>query len=414
MSSEARVIVSGMGSVCALGVGVPSLRRGLEATQSGVVTSSTGEWAVAPASDFEPGCWIAEAGEGLPIGGSRLQRLLQQGTRSSQLSVAAASEAWKGAGLRHVDPDSITLVVGGNNLSADLPETTRRRREQTGWVSARYPIQSLDSHQVGILAELFGIRGPGWTTGAASASGMAALFQGWQLVRSGVTPVCIVVGAATTPSQLELEGFATLGAMASLDAGENPRSVCRPFDLGHRGFVWGEGSACLVLEREDHATCRGVAPLGSIAGASLLMSPNSGPEPSLEAEKRAMNAALRAAGLTTDAVGYVNAHGTGTPEGDDVEAEAIGSVFGVGQPWVNATKALVGHTLSAAGVLEAVATLVQLNGRFLHGNPNLDASPNRRLNLVGPRSKALDCRHGLSNGFGFGGFNGSLVLERAD
>jgi len=414
MTGFSEVIVSGMGAVSALGVGSDALREGLEATRCGIVASPSGEWAMAPASGFDLGHWMTSGADGLPVDRTQLRRLLQQGTRSSHLSVASASEAWTGAGLQEVDPASIALVVGGNNLSPDLFETARRRREQTGWVSARYAIQSQDSHQVGILAELFGIRGPGWTAGAASASGMAALFQGWLLVRSRATPVCMVVGAATTPSRLEFEGFSTLGAMANLGTGVDPASLCRPFDAGHQGFVWGEGAACLVLEHADHASRRGVAPLGFVAGASLIMSPNNGPEPTLEGEIRAMSQALGAAGITAGQVGHINAHGTGTPEGDNVEAEAILSVFGDGCPPVNATKALVGHTLSAAGVLEAVATLLQLRGRFVHGNPNFGKDQSQPLNLVGPHSRALDSRLALSNGFGFGGFNGSIVLERAD
>ena len=407
------VAISGTGSVCALGVGTSALREGLEGTRSGIVASASGEWAMAPASGFEIDPWISSGTEGLPMDRTRLRRLLQQGTRSSHLGVAAAAEAWIGAGLRQVDPGTIALVVGGNNLSPDLSEAAWRRREQTGWVSARHVIQSQDSHQVGLLAELFGIRGPGWTTGAASASGMAALFQGWMMVRCGVAPVCLVVGAATTPSSLDLEGFMSLGAMATLGTGGDPAALCRPFDAGHRGFVWGEGSACVVLENADHAARRGVEPLGFLSGASLIMSPNNGPEPTLEGEVRAMTQALHSAGIGPEQVGYINAHGTGTPDGDDVEAAAIHSVFGTGCPPVNATKALVGHTLSAAGVLEAVATLVQLRGGFLHGNPNLDPQRAANLDLVGPHARPHHCLHALSNGFGFGGFNGSVVLSRA-
>ena len=416
-TAPGQVRVSGLGVITAIGASISEFRDSLERTEIGIrrttLPCTPGKSvAAAPVSRFD----LAALIDALSLLRSKsrtrtqIQRLLTQTTRSTQLSIESVTQAWSDARLEEVSGDSIGLIVGGNNLSQDLTAQAWTRQAQSGQVSPRHAISVQDSYQVGCISELFGLRGPGWTVGAASASGNAALYQGWNLVRAGIVPVCIVVGAATELSLLEWEAFHWLGAMATLDDAEDPTTIHRPFDQSHRGFVWGEGSGCLVLEDAAHARAREVAPLGSLAGASFLLDANSGPDPTLSGEIRAMQSALSAASLSPSDIGYLNAHGTGSPLGDTTEAEAIRTVFAGASPAINSTKPLTGHCLTSAGVVEAIACLIQLNSGFIHGNPNLECSLEPSLNLAGKTRQPLNARFALSNGFGFGGLNGSVVI----
>ncbi|HTH50073.1 MAG TPA: beta-ketoacyl synthase N-terminal-like domain-containing protein [Candidatus Limnocylindria bacterium] len=415
-SSPDQVLVTGLGVVSSIGTSVVQFRQSLERTVSGVRRIPL-PWApeqgaaAAPVAGVETAALIESLAGILPLPRLQIRRLLQANTRSAQLSAACVAEAWTAARLAHVPAESIALIVGGNNLSQDAVAAAWLRHQRSGLATPRHVVTFQDSHQVGSLSELFGTRGPGWTAGAASASGNAALFQGWQLVRSGLAPVCIVVGAAMELSALEWESFQWLGAMAALADGEDPASICRPFDSKHRGFVWGEGAGCLVLESGAHARQRAAIIVGEILGASFLLDANGGPDPTLAGEIRALRSALQSASLTPADIGYINAHGTGAPLGDQTEAEAIRTVFPGLAPMINSTKPLTGHCLTSAGVIEAIATLLQLQHGFAHGNPNLEASVAPALNLVGPVTRPLAAQYAVSNGFGFGGFNGSLVLR---
>ena len=415
-SSADQVVITGLGVVSSIGTSVAQFRESLERTASGIRRTPL-PWApnqsvaTAPVTGIETAALIDSLAGILPLPRAQIRRLLQANTRSTQLSAASVAEAWTAARLADVPPESIALIVGGNNLSQDAVMEAWQRHQRSGLATPRHVVTFQDSNQVGTLSELFGTRGPGWTAGAASASGNAVLFQGWQLIRSGLAPVCIVVGAAMELSVLEWESFQWLGAMTALAEGEDPSSICRPFDARHRGFVWGEGAGCVVLESATHARQRAANIFGEMLGASFLMDANAGPDPTLSGETRAMRSALQSASLTPADIGYINAHGTGAPLGDKTEAQAIRTVFPGLAPMINSTKPLAGHCLTSAGVIEAIATLLQLRHGFAHGNPNLATSVDPSLNLVGPMSHTLTARYGISNGFGFGGFNGSVVLR---
>jgi malonyl-ACP decarboxylase len=157
-----------------------------------------------------------------------------------------------------------------------------------------------------------------------------------------------------------------------------------------------------------------VAALAEVAGFALTLDANSLSDPSVEGETRAMARALARAGVAASDVAYVNTHGTATPAGDDAELAALSGVFGesAGRPWLNSTKALVGHCLSAAGAVEAVATIVQMRAGFVHPNPALRRPVSERHRFVGAVSETARIDHALSNSFGFGGFNTSVLLSR--
>ncbi len=245
------------------------------------------------------------------------------------------------------------------------------------------------------------------------ASGNAALHQAFSMLRGGGADACLCVGACTEWSGLEFASFANLGVLPSLQPGEDPASACRPFDRHARGFAYGQAAAALLLETEQAAAARNAPRLAELSAVSLRLEGQMGSDPSVEGEENAMRAALDAAGVRAHDVDYVNAHGTGTPAGDQAECEALSRVFSGCAPWINSSKPLFGHTVSAAGILEAAATIVQLMRGFVHPNPNLMDAISPSLRLAGREAVVQQIQTAISNSFSFGGYYSSAVLKGA-
>ncbi|WP_333762811.1 beta-ketoacyl synthase N-terminal-like domain-containing protein [Streptomyces sp. IBSBF 2390] len=332
-------------------------------------------------------------------------------------AVVAALQAWRHAGLHRTapPPDRVGIVVAGNNLTERVTEDGRLRAQRSAaYLPARYALHQQDTDHVGTLSRVLGIRGEGCTVGGASASGNLALAHGSRMLAAGAADVCVVVGAMTRLSTLQTRGYLALGAMAPAEG--SPARAPAPFDTGRRGFHPGEAAACVVLESARSARGRGAAVLARLAGCAVVLDGNHLADPSVDGEVRAMRGALAQAGVGAGDIGWVSAHGTGSPLGDRTEAEALREVFGTGDegPWINATKALSGHCLGAAGVVEAVAAVVQLGAGFVHPDPGLLDPVDPGLRFV--REEARPVRDGfvLSNGFGFGGFNSAVVLAHPE
>jgi malonyl-ACP decarboxylase len=409
------VVVTGLGVVCALGRTVPEFADALRAGRCGVTEVDGEPVAHAPAVD------PADAADraGLPERRRRAVRAAAARAPEPVLAaLSAATEAWAAARAEGAVPgERVGLVVGGHNLTgwyAHRHHDTFTR--EPAYLPARYALQIQDTDHVGTVSEAFGVKGEGYTVGGSSASGTVALVHGARLVRHGVVDLCLVLGAMVRLAPPERASLARLGVLT-----RDPPA--RPFDRGRSGFVPGEGTACLVLESPDHAARRGAPPLAELAGCGQALDANRYADPDVAGEVRAMRQALADAGVDSCDVDYVNAHATATPAGDDAEAAALRTVFGstgpggpadrpaAGGPWVNATKALVGHCLSAAGAVEAVATVVQLRDGFLHPNPHLADPVDASLRLVGRVAVPARTRYAVSNSFGFGGINSSVVLR---
>lgn len=347
----------------------------------------------------------------------RARKILARVPPSIRLSASAAAEALAQSGLLRsgISRERIGLVVAGSNLHQSYIHDNRGRFQDNAYLHPTYALYYSDTSQVGCLSELFDVRGMSYIVGGASASGNVALHQASLWLRHGVLDACIVVGAASDFSEVELQGFSILGAACGEPWNATPATACRPFDRARAGFVFGEGSACVVLENLAART-RDTRALGELRGSAMLLDANAHPNPSLAGEQRVMRVALESAGLAPADIGYLNAHGSASVVGDETECAAIAAVFGehlVRLP-VNSTKSLVGHCMSAAGVIECVATLLQLNHRFLHPNLNLLDPLTDRLRFAGATALPLDARFAISNSFGFGGINTSLVLARGE
>ena len=414
-ASFPRVVISGRGFVGGAGTGYPALVAALRADRSAIRVVAGGPRvpALGAPADFAAEAWLAGVAAVEPDLGARARRLLRNVPRPALLGAAAALEAAREAGLPPDAPGAAGtgVIVAGSNLAQEWGFTNAAAVLAGRSPNPRHAVVYADSHQVGAVSELLGLRGPGATVGAAAASGHAALFQAWLWLRAGVVERCFVLGAATGFSPVEAEAFALLGASSPA---ASVAELGGPFDRRHAGFVAGEAAAAVVLETEPAARARGAVPRGCLAGAALLLGARHGPEPDVDDEERAMRRALAAAGLTPADIDVVSAHATGTPAGDRAECAALRRVFAgeLGRVRVNAPKDLTGHTFSSAGVVAVLACVAQMEGGFLHGHAHLADPIDDQLRFV-RRAESAATRAALVNGFGFGGFAAALVLTPA-
>jgi malonyl-ACP decarboxylase len=341
----------------------------------------------------------------LPDGGA--PRLRRTASWSSQVALATVAEAWSDANLGEVDPKRVGLVVGGSNLQQrELVAIQRSYAERPEYIRPGYAELFMDSDVAAVCSEHFGIQGPCWTAGGASASGHLAIIEAIRLVSSYETDACIAVGALADLSHWECQAFRALGAMGSDRFAGEPQAACRPFDAHTDGFIFGESCAAIVVERD--ATRSGRCH-GHVLGWSYASEGTRSPEPSLAGERRAILAALRMSGVAPKDIDYVNTHGTGSKLGDRTELQAL-KECGVGHAHVNATKSITGHGLSAAGAVEVVATLLQMQAGRLHPTRNLEEPIDDSFAWVRHESRPHRMRRALNLSFGFGGINSAICV----
>lgn len=332
---------------------------------------------------------------------------------STAYGVYTALSAWADADFPDtLDTHRVAIISAGTNTQQATSEALRQEyAHKLHHLNPNYGLNFFDSDIIGILSEILGIRGEGHTVGAASASGNMAIIQAVRLLNSGDYDVVMVVAPLMDLSVYEFQGFTSLGAMARLEPDMDPATLCRPFDKGHNGFVYGQSAACLIIESAAHAQQRNKQGYGSIAGYGTHLDANRNPNPSAEGETLAMTRAITMAGITPAAVDYVNTHGTSSAIGDHTEITAMENA-GLTGVKANSTKSLIGHALSAAGVVEAVATLLQMKGNFLHPNNNLVTPVSAQINWIQSRTEETPLNICLSNGFGFGGINTSIIFKK--
>jgi len=346
----------------------------------------------------------------------RARRCAQRSPFAIQTSVLSALEAWQEAGLRDraMPPDRIGLIVAGENTTRSYQYELQARFEKTPeYLSPKYAVQYLDTNQVGVLSEILNIRGEGLVVGGASASGNVGIIKGMQLIQAGVVDACLVVGVVADLSPMEMQGFINIGAMGGKTSYDRPEKASRPFDAQHDGFIYGQASASVVLESVESAHRRDVPMQARILGGAINLHATSTSEPDVDGEACAMNTALVRGGITASDVDYLNAHGSSSPLGDDVEAKAINDVYKghLSNLWINSTKGLTGHCLYSAGVVELISSIVQMQGGFIHPNKNLDSPIDKNLRFSGRTFVNEKTSTAMSNSFGFGGINSSLVFQ---
>lgn len=346
---------------------------------------------------------------------SRAERIARRSPFPIQVAVATLLEAWIQARLFQVpiQPDRIGIIVAGHNLTMGVQrDHAVKYKKAAEYLSPTYALQFMDTDHIGTLSEIFGICGEGCTIGGASASGNAGIIKAHQMLQLGIADACVVVGALADLTLMELQGFYNIGAMGGKTIQE-PDKVCRPFDKDHEGFIYGQGSGCLILETSDSIRRRAVAPLAEMAGGAILLDGNRLSHPSEEGEIKVMESALEASRTAIQEVDYINAHGTSSPLGDETELRAIKKVFKkeIRRTWLNSTKGLTGHCLFSAGVVEAIASILQMRGGFVHPNANLEHPVDSDFQFAGQKAIATPIQVVMSNSFGFGGINTSIVLK---
>ncbi|WP_020673009.1 beta-ketoacyl synthase N-terminal-like domain-containing protein [Amycolatopsis nigrescens] len=364
--------------------------------------------------EFSVAGWAERHLAGDPAAAERLHAATRRAALPARTAACVGLAAVRHAGL--TDTDETALIVAGNNLALDYhAEALRRFHERPGSMRPSHALNHLDTDAVGTVSETTGVAGEGWTTGAASASGTVAALLGARLIAAGELDSCLVVAPVAELSAAEFRAFQTSGAMARADGDAEPAELCRPFDRARSGFVYGQGAAAVLLESAEAARRRGAEALAEVAGWGQRLDARRGTAPNAAGQVRALRSALASAGVEPAEVDYVNAHGTGSVAGDPVEAEALAEVFGrtgrTGRTLVNSTKPLTGHCLSAAGLHELIATVLQLRGGFVHGNPCLHDPIDPGLGLLGTSTEKADLRIAVSNSVAFSGINAALVLR---
>jgi malonyl-ACP decarboxylase len=343
---------------------------------------------------------------------ARRCRQLRKPAYTCQVALLAMMEAWSDAGLNGEQTErSCSVVVAGSNLQQrEIQQTQMKYRDRVEYMRPIYGLTFFDTDVVGCLSEVFGITGEGYTIGGASASGNLGIIHGVRHILHGEADIVAVVGGLMDLSEFELQGLMSLGAMGGIRFHDRPEAACRPFDRDREGFIYGEGCGCIILEKRQQAEARKAKIRGSIAGYGISMDGTRNPNPSLDGEKVVMNRAMKMAGVRPEQIDYINTHGSGSIIGDEIELEALRQT-GLNTARVNATKSLTGHLLSAAGVVECIATFVQMQHGFFHPTRNLDHPIASDVNWVSADSEEGVIRCAISNSFGFGGINTAIVMR---
>jgi 3-oxoacyl-[acyl-carrier-protein] synthase II len=398
-----RVAITGIGSINALGAGVDAFAAGLREGRCGIgplTRFATAGYRTACAAEAPPPVLPAS----IP------PRTAQRLSHTARLAVAAAAEAWRASGL--ADGRACGVVLG--TTTGGLAEGEESYRVETSGGRRRASLASWLETPIAVatdaVAALIGSRGPRLTVSTACSSGANALGIGADWIRGGLAPA-VLCGGAESLCRMTYSGFNVLQALDGIP--------CRPFDRHRAGLSLGEGAALFVLEAWENAERRGARILGELLGYGVSADAHHLTQPRADGAGAilAMQRALADAGVTAATIDYVNAHGTGTPLNDTVETRAIKAVLGprAYEVPVSSTKSQVGHCLGAAGAIEALAALLAVRGGFLPPTVNLrEPDPECDLDYVPGRSRPAQLRTVLSNSYGFGGNNTSLVLRATD
>ncbi len=342
----------------------------------------------------------------------RARRLVHRSPPSAIATVLAVTEAWNDAVPvgSESDPAVTFIIVAGTQLQRTVQhEATLAYHRSPLEVSPTYGLRFLDSHYLGLVSELLPRADDGIVLGAASASGTVAVAHAMRLLRAKLCDTCVVVAPPCILTNVERVALRSMGA---LSLGVEPQSV--PFDERCSGFVYGEGAGCLILRRDSSTVASGTPPV-SLVGCATSLHGTASPRPSAVAEAGVMRSALADAKLLPSDIALVNAHGTASPAGGEVELEGLHEVFGedVASVPIASTKALLGHTLTAAGVVELAACVLQLRHSFVHGHPGIEQSIRPGWRINGREPRPLSPGPVLKNGFGFGGINSTIIMTPA-
>lgn len=409
-----RVVVTGLGALSPLGIGSKPNWESLMAVRSGIGPITLFD-AAAYNCRIAGQVWDYKAENFFPT------KDLKKIDRFIQFALVAGAEAMAHSGidLTKVDLERFGACIGVG--IGGLPEieeehtalTTRGPRR----VSPFFIPMVISNLAAGQLSLKYGLKGANTCITSACSSSAHAVGESFRLIQRGDQDLMLAGGAEAVVCGLGVAGFCALRALS--ERNDDPTRASRPFDKDRDGFVMGEGAAVLVLESYDHAKKRGATILAEVVGYGLNADAYHMTQPSPEGEgaARCIKLALKDAKLNPESIDYVNAHGTSTPIGDVNETAAIKSVFGehAYKLAVSSTKSMTGHLLGAAGALEAMYCVQALQNQVAPPTMNLDnPSPECDLNFVPKEPQERKLQYAVSNSFGFGGTNATLILKKAD
>lgn len=405
-----RVVVTGMGVKTPAGVDVEPFWEAVRAGRGTAKTIQRFDASELPVRfagevlDYDP----------VPYFGPKEVRRVD---RFTQLGFGAAADALTDAGELGADPSRCAVIaatgVGGLETMEENESTFLARGPSR--VSPFFVPMMMPNAAAGMISIRFGFTGPALCISTACAAGANAIGEGVRMVRDGSAEV-VIAGATEAPvTPLTVSAFARMGAMSTRN--DHPELASRPFDVDRDGFVIAEGAAFTVLETLEHARARGARIHGEVLGYGRNADAHhiTAPVPGGAGAAACMQLALDDAGLDATAIGHVNAHGTSTPLNDATEAEAIRKVFGDGPPPVTSTKGVTGHMIAGAGAAEAVISLLSLRDGVVPPTANLDQiGDDIGLDVVAGSPRPINRKPVISNSFGFGGHNATLILGLVD
>jgi 3-oxoacyl-[acyl-carrier-protein] synthase II len=408
-----RVVVTGVGLVSPLGIGTDVTWRGLLDGRSGIgpitlfdatrySTRFAGE-----VPQFDPLRWIDK-------------KDVKKCARFIQFAIAATTMAMEQSRLR-IGPENaerVGVAIGSGIGGFEVIEREHSVLLERGpdRVSPFFILSAIVNLAAGQVSVRLGAKGPNSAVATACTTGAHAIGDAFRLVRDGYADAMICGGAEASITPLGVAGFAAMRALSTRN--DDPERASRPWDIDRDGFVVGEGAGILVLEAADDAARRGAVALAECVGYGMSADAHhvTSPPPDGDGVARAMRAALDDADLSPGDVGYINAHATSTPLGDAAEAAAIARVFATRSPAivVSSTKSMTGHLLGGAGALEAGVTVLALRDQMAPPTINLDRpDADNPLDLVPHHARPIAMAHAMTNSFGFGGTNASLIFKRS-
>ena len=408
-------MVTGIGLVSPVGIGAEASWQALVAGRSGV----------GPITQFDASTFptrIAAEVKGFEPGDFMDRKEARRNDRFIQFALAAADMAMRDSGLdmAREDAERVGCIVGaGIGGLGTIEETARVFAEKGVRKISPFFIPSLIINLApGQISLRYGMKGPNFSPVSACATGNHSIGDAMMYIERGMADVIVAGGCESTVTPLAIGGFCAARALS--ERNDAPAQACRPYDRDRDGFVAGEGAGILILEEYEHARARGARIYAELCGygASADAYHVTSPAPEGEGGQRAMRMALRDAGLAPEAVGYVNTHGTSTPQGDVAECQAINKVFGAhaqarGGLVVSSTKSMTGHLLGAAGGAEAVISILAMTHGVVPPTINVDSQdPECQLDVVPNVAREKKIEVVMSNSFGFGGTNAVLVFKK--
>lgn len=409
-----RVVITGMGCISPLGKSIGTTWEALVAGQSGVAnithfdaTEFKTKFA-AEVKDFNPAHQL----------GAKLARRVD---RFTQFGLVSSEQALTQSGLQidenNADRVGVALGTGIGGVNTLVKESLKYHKLGPKRVSPFLVPMMLPDTGPGQIAIEFGLRGPNLAVVTACASGANAIGEAGEIIRRGSADVMVAGGAEAAIVTIAMAGFNVMNAISTRN--DNPQAASRPFDRDRDGFVAGEGAGILILEELEHAKSRGATILAELAGYATTNDAYHISAPAINGAgaARCMKLALENASLAPDEISYINAHGTSTPLNDPSETAAIKTTLGevAYQTPISSTKSMTGHLLGAAGALEATFCIKALQEGKMPPTINYETpDPECDLDYIPNQSRDAELRYVMSNSFGFGGHNATLIFGRAD